>query len=84
MAIEYRFREPYGTTGLFGGLGFYRQSADDPEVKSTSDWGYHAGVSADFPLSKRYGVILEGTYHWSRAEFRPRYLTVGAGFRIAF
>ena len=81
--VEYRFEEAYGSTGLFGGAGLYRQSADG--VESTRDFGFTAGVNADFPLSKRYGVILEAAYHWPRGvEFQPRYLTVGGGFRIAF
>jgi hypothetical protein len=84
VSVEYRFREPFGSSGLFGGLGFYRQSSDDPDLDATRDWGYHAGVNADFPLSKRYGVVVEGTYHWSRAAFRQRFLTVGAGLRVAF
>ena len=80
--IEYRFQEPYGMTGIFGGLGFYRQSGDG--IESTNNFGWSAGVSTDFPLSRRYGVVLEASYHWTQADFHPRYLTVGGGLRIAF
>lgn len=80
--VEYRFSEPFGSTGLFGGVGFYRQTPEESDASSA--FGFNAGVSADFPLTRRYGVILEATYHWVRTEFQPRYLTVGAGMRIAF
>jgi hypothetical protein len=80
--IEYRFSEVYGKTALFGGLGFYRQSPDISD--STNSWGFNAGVNADFPLSRRYGIVGEATYHWVREEFNPRYLTVTGGLRIAF
>ncbi len=38
----------------------------------------------DFPLSRRYGVVVEGTYHWVNYHYRPRYLTLTGGLRITF
>ena len=81
--IEYRFDEPYGSTGLFGGLGLYRHSGEG-DVDSQSDFGLQVGVNADFPITRRYGAIVEATYHWSRGAFSPRYLTLTGGLRIAF
>jgi hypothetical protein len=80
--VEYRFSEPFGTTGLFAGIGFYRQSGDDSE--STTNYGVNGGVNADFPLSRRYGIVVEGTYHWTSADFQSRYMTVAAGLRVSF
>jgi len=80
--VEYRFSEPYGTTGIFGGVGLYRQSGDG--IAATNNFGWTAGVMSDFPLSRRYGVVLEAAYHWTNADFRPRYLTVGGGLRVSF
>ncbi|HEX6083206.1 MAG TPA: outer membrane beta-barrel protein [Thermoanaerobaculia bacterium] len=80
--VEYEFDEPFGSSGLFAGLGYYRQSASGEESRST--WGVTAGVNADFPVTRRYGVLLEAAYHWTRDEFDPRFLTVGAGLRISF
>ena len=82
--IEYRFDEPYGSTSIFGGLGFYRHSADDDAVDSDSDYGFQFGLNADFPISRKYGAIVEATYHMSRGPFSPRYLTLTGGLRIAF
>ena len=81
--VEYRFDEPWGATALFGGLGLYRQSGEG-DVESESDWGYQAGVNADFPITRRYGAIVEATYHWSRGPFEPRYFTLTGGLRVAF
>jgi hypothetical protein len=80
--VEYRFSEPYGSTGLFAGLGFYRQTA--PDTESTTNFGVNGGVTADFPLSRRYGIILEGTYHWTNSDFDSRYMTLGGGVRVSF
>lgn len=80
--IEYEFDEPFGSSGLFAGLGYYRMSASGEESRST--WGVNAGVNADFPITRRYGAVLEAAYHWTRAEFDPRYMTVGGGFRVSF
>jgi len=80
--VEYRFTEPLGTTGIFGGLGLYRQSGDG--IESSNNFGWSAGVTSDFPISRRYGVVLEAAYHWSNGDFRPRYMTVGGGLRIGF
>ena len=80
--IEYEFDEPFGSSGLFAGLGFYRLSASGEETQQT--WGVTAGVNSDFPITRRYGVILEAAYHWTKAEFNPRYMTVGGGLRVSF
>lgn len=81
--IEYRFDEPWGATGIFGGLGLYRQSAEG-DLDSQSDYGFQLGFNADFPITRTYGGVLEATYHWSRGPFSPRYLTLTGGLRIGF
>jgi hypothetical protein len=80
--VEYRFSEPYGSTSLFGGVGLYRQSADG--LASTNNFGLTAGVNGDFPITRRYGIVIEGAYHFTNADFQPRYMTVGAGLRLSF
>ena len=82
MVAEYQFDEPFGKTGIFAGIGLYRKSGED--VESSNNFGWSAGITADFPLARRYGVVVDGTYHWTRADYRPRYLTVGAGLRVSF
>lgn len=80
--IEYRFSEPYGSTGLFAGVGMYRHTASG--FNATMDYGFPVGVTADFPITRTYGFIAAATYHFTNADFRPRYLTVTGGFRIGF
>jgi len=80
--VEYRFSEPMGSTGLFAGVGFYRHQASG--FGTTSDYGFPVGVTADFPISRRYGFITAATLHFTNADFRPRYLTVSGGLRLGF
>lgn len=84
---EYRFSEPFGSAGLFAGIGLYRQTGTvgtGLEEVSETDYGFLAGVNADFPLSKRYGIIVDATHHWTKLPFKPRFLTVSGGLRLRF
>lgn len=80
--VEYEFDEPFGSSGLFAGLGYYRLSA--PNEDSQTTFGFVGGVNADFPITRRYGFVLEGSYHWTQAEFRPKFMTVSGGLRMSF
>jgi len=80
--VGYEFDEPYGSTGFFGGLGMYRQSASG--FDSETAWGLQVGLNGDFPLTRRYGVIVEASYHWVHFELAPRYLTLSGGLRVSF
>lgn len=80
LLIDYRFRESFGTTGLFGGAGLYRQRSG-PGSEGT-DYGFSVGANGDFPLSRRYGVIIEGAYHWVNYSYKPRFLTLTGGLRF--
>ena len=91
--IDYRFSEPFGTTGLFAGLGYYRQQGTitDPAVPaeqhgrvSETNYGFLGGVNTDFPITKRTGFIAELTYHWINMDYKVRYLTLSGGLRFSF
>ena len=80
--IEYRFSEAYGYTGLFAGGGLYRQKTN---AREETDYGFQGGINALFPLNRTYAIAVEGAYHWINVYSpRPRYVTLGAGLRIAF
>jgi len=81
LLVDYRFSEPFGTTGLFGGAGLYRQRSGGTPNEGT-DYGFSFGANADFPLSRRYGLLIEGAYHWVNYSYKPRFLTVTGGLRI--
>ena len=80
--VQYEFDEPFGSSGLFAGVGYYNLSA--PDEDSITTWGVTAGVNADFPITRRYGLVLEGSYHWTRAELDPKFMTIGGGLRVSF
>jgi hypothetical protein len=80
--IDYRFSESFGSTGVFGGVGMYRATA--PGIAEDTNAGLSFGINADLPLSTRYGIIVEGTYHYLHLEPRQRFLTATAGLRISF
>jgi len=81
--IDYKFSEAFGKTGLFAGVGMYRQNQSGAGSDDTNI-GFSAGVDADFPFSRRYGLVVEGAYHWVRLPARPRYITLSGGLRISF
>lgn len=90
VIVDYRFSEPFGSTGLFLGAGWYRERGlpaqiNGANVSAESDWGWNAGVNGDFPLNRRFGVMIEGTYH-SIAGFtyKPRVITGTVGLRMSF
>jgi hypothetical protein len=87
--VDYRFSEPFGTTGLFAGLGLYRWSAAAPaagetDIATETNYGYQLGVNGEFPLTKRYAFMVEGAYHWVNMSSPVRYVTLTGGLRIAF
>ncbi|HKO54285.1 MAG TPA: hypothetical protein VJ276_00325 [Thermoanaerobaculia bacterium] len=94
--IDYRFSEAFGSTGIFAGVGYYRAhgtfgpttgpvtvNAEDRSASETN-YGLSGGINGDFPISRRYGVVVEATYHWVNYHYRPRYITVTGGLRFAF
>jgi hypothetical protein len=79
--IDYRFSEPFGSTGLFLGIGLYRGTA--PGLSDTN-FGVSGGVNGDFPISRRFGIVVEGTYHWIYLPYRPHIITATGGLRVRF
>jgi hypothetical protein len=80
--IDYRFSESFGTTGVFGGVGMYRATA--PGIADDTNAGLSFGINADLPLSTRYGIVVEGTYHYLHLDPRQRFITATGGLRISF
>jgi hypothetical protein len=81
-AVEYRFSEPFGSTGLFAGTGLYRQGGGN---RQESDYGFVAGVNGNFPITRSLGITAEAAYHWAHFYSpKPRYATIGVGLRFGF
>lgn len=79
--MDYRFAEPFGSTGLFAGAGLYRQTGGS---FSDTDYGLTFGVNGDFPINPRLGVVVEGAYHWTHLPTRPEFVTATVGLRVSF
>ena len=79
---EYRFSEPFGSTGLFLGIGLYRQQ--HPAESSETNYGFVGGVNGDFPLTRRIGFIVEAAYHQAPFHYTGRYMTLGGGLRFRY
>jgi hypothetical protein len=87
--VDYRFTEPFGTTGLFGGVGLYRWSAPtaqagESDIPAATNYGYVVGVNGEFPMTKRYAFMVEGAYHWVNMSSPVRYVTLTGGLRLGF
>ncbi len=91
--IDYRFSEAFGSTGLFAGVGLYRQEGDVLDSRlpvaqrgkqTETNYGFSVGVNGDFPMTRRAGVIVEAAYHWINYTYRPRYITLSGGVRFSF
>jgi hypothetical protein len=85
--IEYRFSEPFGSTGLFAGTGLYRQSGRSASGAhlQESDYGFVAGLNGLFPITRNVGISAEAAYHWVHFyNPKPRYASLGVGLRLAF
>ena len=91
--VDYRFSEPFGSTGIFAGVGLYRQrgSITDTAVpveqrgnQTETNYGFLGGINGDFPITRRTGFVAELTYHWINYNYKVRYLTLGGGLRFSF
>lgn len=91
--IDYRFSEVFGSTGIFAGIGLYRQKGNfnDPSFpaalrgqQTETNYGFSGGVNADFPMTRRSGLVVEATYHWVNYHYKPRYITLSGGVRFSF
>jgi hypothetical protein len=91
--IDYRFSEAFGSTGLFAGVGLYRQRASLSDLavpalqrgnQTETNFGFQGGVNGDFPMTRRTGFIAELAYHWINYNYKVRYLTLSGGLRFSF
>ncbi|MDQ6802675.1 MAG: porin family protein [Acidobacteriota bacterium] len=91
--IDYRFSEAFGATGLFAGVGLYRQRATLSDLsipvvqrgdQTETNYGFQGGINGDFPITRRTGFIAELAYHWINYNYKVRYVTLSGGLRFQF
>lgn len=85
---EYRFHEGYYTSSLYLGLGAYRLSGASRlaggEKRDETAPGLVFGVTADFPLSRRFSFLLETAGHYVRFDEAQFFATGLGGLVIRF
>lgn len=64
---EYRFREAFYESGVFFGLGGYQLDGEIAPGVSDDDssFGINAGVTADFPITRRLWILTELSAHYT-------------------
>ena len=80
--VQYTVSEPFGRTGFFAGFGMFRASGKN--IESETNYGYTFGISGDFPITRRYGFVAEGSYYWINMSNPVRFITVTGGLRVNF
>lgn len=79
--VEYKFDEIWGSSSIFAGPGAYRGRADDLEE---TNFGLAGGVNASFPVTRRFALLLELSYHWVNFEENYTFVTATGGLRVSF
>jgi len=79
---QYEFDEVYGQSAIFGGLGFYRNEVSG--LDDEKSWGAVLGVNGTFPVSRRFALTAEISYHWANFEQDLSILVVSGGAKIRF
>lgn len=80
---EYRLPEDFYLGGLFLGLGFYDLQTDFGLVDDSA-LGLTVGVNGEFPLTDRWGIVVEFSGHWADLEDENLWVMGTAGVRFSF
>jgi hypothetical protein len=85
---EYRFHEGYYMSSLYLGLGAYRLSGESGleglQQRDETAPGLVFGVTADFPISKRFSFLMEVAGHYVRFDDAQFFATALGGLVIRF
>lgn len=86
VAGEYKWRETFYTSGLYLGLGAYELTGTGPGGGEESDTapGAVLGVTGEFPLHRKLGLLLELSGHWVDFEEANVFAMGHAGIAIHF
>lgn len=81
LLVAYEFDENYGKSSMFAGIGLYRQEIGQ---QAESDYGFNVGVNALFPVTRRFALTTELSYHYAHFESDTGFLILSGGFDINF
>ncbi len=86
VAGEYKWREVYYTSGVYLGLGAYELEGLGPGGGDESDTapGAVLGVTGEFQLHRKVGLLLELSGHWADFEEANVFAMGHAGIAVHF
>jgi hypothetical protein len=86
IAGEYKWRETYYTSGVYLGLGAYELEGTGAGggVESDTAPGAVLGVTGEFQLHRRVGLLVELSGHWADFEEANVFAMGHAGLAIHF
>jgi hypothetical protein len=88
VAGEYRYAQTFYESGVYFGLGGYRLTGDlfgqpGAEEEDTS-FGVVLGLTGEFELSRRLGVLVEISGHWADLEEAQTFALAHVGLAFHF
>jgi len=86
LAGEYKFDQTFYEGGMYVGFGGYRLEGIDGAGSSQDDtsFGLAVGVTGEFPITRRFGVVVEFAGHYTDLEQTQVFATGLAGLAFRF
>ena len=86
LAGEYKFDQTFYEGGMYVGIGGYRLEGTDAAGSSQDDtsFGLAVGVTGEFPITRRFGVVVELAAHATDLDQAQLFATGQAGLAFRF
>lgn len=86
LAGEYKFDQTFYEGGMYVGVGGYRLEGVDAAGAGQDDtsFGLAVGVTGEFPLTRRFGIVVEFAGHYTDLDEAQLFATGQAGLAVHF
>lgn len=88
IAGEYRYTHSFYESGVYFGLGGYRLSGELPGLPAAGEeetgFGAALGLTGEFGLTRRLGLLIEISGHWADLEQAQVFLMGHVGLAFHF
>lgn len=86
LAGEYKFDHSFYEGGMYVGIGGYRLEGVDAFGAGEDDtsFGLAVGVTGEFPITRRFGVLVEFAGHYTDLDRAQLFATGQAGLAVHF
>lgn len=86
LAGEYKFDQTYYESGIYLGLGGYQLEGVDAGGADRDDTGFGLvlGVTGEFPITRRFGVLVEFSGHYADLDTAQFFAMGHAGVAFHF